>query len=106
MDQLWISYGTRPQDSSQNRTRKELSMKKTHKRLNAKRKNRETKIKSDNCDFRVSKRDKMRVCLKCGKQFSSKGPHNRICVKCDLVNLRTGTTTYSLWLRLAEVTEF
>ena len=31
---------------------------------------------------------KKRKCLKCGKQFESKGVGNRVCLKCSLSNLR------------------
>lgn len=39
---------------------------------------------------------KKRVCLKCGKQFLSKGPYNRICDKCCLMNERVASSTYSV----------
>jgi hypothetical protein len=39
---------------------------------------------------------KKRDCLKCGKQFLSKGPYNRICEKCGLMNERVASSTYSV----------
>ncbi len=39
---------------------------------------------------------KKRACLKCGKQFLSKGPYNRICDKCGLMNERVASSTYSV----------
>lgn len=66
----------------------------------------ETKYNPEECNITVRKREKKRSCLKCGKKFLSKGHHNRICVKCDLMNGRTGVTTYSLTLRFGEITEF
>ncbi len=39
---------------------------------------------------------KKRTCLKCGKQFLSKGPYNRICDKCGLMNERVASSTYSV----------
>ena len=29
---------------------------------------------------------KKRLCLRCGKKFSSKGPHNRVCGPCTIIN--------------------
>ncbi len=40
--------------------------------------------------------EKKRACLKCGKQFLSKGPYNRICDKCGLMNERVASSTYSV----------
>ncbi len=39
---------------------------------------------------------KKRACLKCGKQFLSKGPYNRICEKCGLMNERVSPSAYSV----------
>jgi ribosomal protein S27AE len=39
---------------------------------------------------------KKRACLKCGKQFLSNGPYNRICDKCGLMNERVASSTYSV----------
>ncbi len=39
---------------------------------------------------------KKRACLKCGNQFLSKGPYNRICDKCGLMNERVASSTYSV----------
>lgn len=39
---------------------------------------------------------KKRACLKCGKLFLSKGPYNRICEKCGLMNERIVSSTYSV----------
>ena len=37
-----------------------------------------------------------RICLKCGKKFHSKGPYNRICDKCSLMNERVASSTYAV----------
>lgn len=39
---------------------------------------------------------KKRACLKCRKQFLSKGPYNRICDKCGLMNERVASSIYSV----------
>jgi ribosomal protein S27AE len=39
---------------------------------------------------------KKRACLKCGNQFLSKGPYNRICDKCGLMNERVASSSYSV----------
>ena len=39
---------------------------------------------------------KKRACLKCGKQFLSRGPYNRICEKCGLMNERVASSSYSV----------
>ncbi|OHB88781.1 MAG: hypothetical protein A3D13_09610 [Planctomycetes bacterium RIFCSPHIGHO2_02_FULL_40_12] len=39
---------------------------------------------------------KKRACLKCGNLFLSKGPYNRICEKCGLMNERIASSTYSV----------
>ncbi len=39
---------------------------------------------------------KKRLCLKCGKKFTSKGLYNRICERCGLLNERMATSTYSV----------
>ncbi|MEK6765107.1 MAG: hypothetical protein AABY49_02610 [Planctomycetota bacterium] len=39
---------------------------------------------------------KKRACLKCGKLFLSKGPYNRICEKCGLMNERIASSIYSV----------
>ncbi len=39
---------------------------------------------------------KKRICLKCGNQFLSKGPYNRICDKCGLMNERVASSAYSV----------
>ena len=41
-------------------------------------------------------RSKKRLCLKCGKRFLSKGPYNRVCERCCLLNERMATSTYSI----------
>ncbi len=37
-----------------------------------------------------------RICLKCGEKFHSKGPYNRICDKCSLMNERVAKSTYAV----------
>ena len=39
-------------------------------------------------DFAHNHRLKLRVCLKCDKQFNSNGPGNRICGKCQKINAK------------------
>ena len=52
----------------------------------------------------VGKLQNKRLCLKCGKKFLSEGPHNRICVKCGLINDRIIIVgTYSVSLRFSDV---
>ncbi|KHE91804.1 MAG: hypothetical protein K8F52_12695 [Candidatus Scalindua rubra] len=75
-------------------------------RSNENREEREIECKPENCNIKVGRREKKRSCLKCGREFPSKGPYNRICVKCDLMNGKTGVVRYSLTLRFEEITEF
>ncbi|KKK55668.1 hypothetical protein LCGC14_3072240 [marine sediment metagenome] len=63
----------------------------------------ELKDKSDNFNTPVNRLYKKRLCLKCGKKFLSEGPHNRICVKCGLINVRIIVGTYSVSLRFSDV---
>ena len=65
----------------------------------------ELKDKPDNFNTSVGKLQNKRLCLKCGKKFLSEGPHNRICVKCDLINDRIRIVgTYSVSSRFSDVT--
>ena len=64
----------------------------------------ELKDKPDNFNTPVNRLHKERLCLKCGKEFLSQGHHNRICVKCDLINNRIGAGTYFVCLRFEEIT--
>ncbi len=56
------------------------------------------KLREDPKGFNTTKigLKKKRACLKCGKQFLSKGPYNRICEKCGLMNERVASSTYSV----------
>jgi len=81
-------------------------MRNGYNRSNANREEREIECNPGNCNITVRRLEKKRSCLKCGKNFSSKGPYNRICVKCDLMNEKTGVTRYSLTLRFEEIIEF
>ena len=36
--------------------------------------------------IRAKKGDAKRRCLKCGREFNSVGPHNRLCWQCNLEN--------------------
>lgn len=60
----------------------------------------------DNFHITVTTRYKKRPCLRCGKKFSSKGPYNRICTRCDLINTRIGVNSYPLKLRNAEIKDY
>ena len=65
----------------------------------------ELKDKPNNFNTPVGRLQNKRLWLKCGKKFLSKGPHNRICVKCDLINDRIGIVgTYSVSSRFSDVT--
>ena len=46
------------------------------------------KNKPENFRTKANKRITKRLCLRGGKKFSSKGLHNRICMKCDLIHVR------------------
>ena len=66
----------------------------------------ELKDKPDNFNTPVDRLQNKRLCLKCGKKFLSEGPHNRICVKCGLINDRIIVVTYSVSLRFSDVMNF
>ncbi len=66
----------------------------------------ELKDKPNNFNTSLGKLQKKRLCLKCGKKFLSKGPHNRICIKCCLINERIRTGIYSVSLRSSDVMNF
>ena len=68
----------------------------------------ENMCKSDYFTTKVNRcRHTKRLCLRCGKKFPSKGFHNRICMKCELINERQGKVNYNyLSLVFPEVTEF
>ncbi len=63
----------------------------------------ELKHKPNNFNTSVGKLQNKRLCLKCGQKFLSEGPHNRICVKCGLINDRIIVVTYSVSLSFAKV---
>ena len=66
----------------------------SHLKLNRKK----VKSRGVHNDFSTTKTGlkKKRACLKCGNQFLSKGPYNRICDKCGLMNERVASSTYSV----------
>ncbi len=67
----------------------------------------ELKDKPNNFNTPVGRLQKKRLCLKCGKKFLSKGPHNRICIKCCLINERIIIVrTHSVSLRSSDVMNF
>ncbi len=68
--------------------RKKLKMRNTSSCLSSNIEEKELKDKPDNFNTPVGRLQKKRLCLKCGKKFLSEGPHNRICVKCGLINDR------------------
>ena len=37
-----------------------------------------------------------RICLRCGEEFPSKGPYNRLCDKCSSINERVASSTYAV----------
>lgn len=84
----------------------DLQMKKNYKLSKTDRDEEETKYTPEYYNIKVSKWQKKRACLKCGNKFHSNGPHNRICEKCNLMNLRIGPARYSLSLRFGEVTSY
>lgn len=60
--------------------------------------NRKKRVFKDIPKYNTSRKrfKKKRYCLKCRKQFLSKGPYNRICEKCSLINERIASDTYSV----------
>ena len=71
-------------------------MKNTSNYLNPNKK--KSKLKNAPRDFSApqTKFKKKRLCLKCAKKFQSKGPYNRLCEKCTLVNERMAASSYSV----------
>ena len=63
----------------------------------------ELKDRPNNFNIPVGRLQKKRLCLKCGKKFFSKSPHNRICVKCVSINDSIRADTYSLSLSISDV---
>ncbi len=78
-------------------------MKNTSSCLSSNIEEKELKDKPNNFNTPVGRLQKKRLCLKCGKEFLSKGPHNRICVKCGLINNRIIVGAYSVSLRFSDV---
>ncbi len=58
--------------------------------------NREKKRLREKSNIPRVRSKKKRLCLKCGKKFLSKGPYNRVCERCGLLNERMATSTYSI----------
>ena len=58
--------------------------------------NRKKKGLRENPNISRARLQKKRLCLKCGKKFSSKGLYNRICERCSLLNERMVKSTYSV----------
>ncbi len=58
--------------------------------------NREKKGLRENPNISRARLQKKRLCLKCGKKFTSKGLYNRICERCGLLNERMAISTYSV----------
>ncbi len=58
--------------------------------------NRKKKGLRENPNISSARLQKKRLCLKCGKKFTSKGLYNRICERCGLLNERMATSTYSV----------
>jgi hypothetical protein len=58
--------------------------------------NRKESELGENPNISSARLQKKRLCLKCGKKFSSKGLYNRICERCSLLNERMATGTYSV----------
>ena len=61
---------------------------------------RKKNYKPEDYNIKLSKGEKKRSYLKCGRKFHSNGPQNRICTKCNLTNLRIGLARDSINLRL------
>jgi hypothetical protein len=69
-------------------------MRKNHNNLKTERKTlRNTSLSGDTNKFRSKKE---RLCLRCGKKFSSECPYNRLCEKCSLKNEKISLKTYSV----------
>ncbi len=79
--------------------RRGLKMRNTSGCLSSNIEEKELKDKPNNFNIPVSRQEKERLCLKCGKNFLSKGPHNRICVKCGLINEGVKEDTYLILLQ-------
>ena len=58
--------------------------------------NKEKKRLRENSNVPRVRLKKKRLCLKCGEKFLSKGPYNRVCERCGLLNERMATSTYSI----------
>jgi len=58
--------------------------------------NRKKSELGENPNISSARLQKKRLCLKCGKKFTSKGLYNRICERCSLLNERMATGTYSV----------
>ncbi len=58
--------------------------------------NRKKKGLRENPNISRARLQKKRLCLKCGKKFTSKGLYNRICERCSLLNERVATSIYSV----------
>ncbi len=63
-------------------------MRNSYNTLNANSKEKEKKCKADNLPTTLNRWEKRRPCLKCGREFASQGPYNRICDTCGLINVR------------------
>ncbi len=83
--------------------RRGLKMRNTSDCLSSIIEEKELKGKPDNFNTPMGRLQKKRLCLKCGKKFLSKWHHNRICVKCSLINERISAGTYSVSLSFAKV---
>ena len=82
-------------------------MRNSYNRSKTKRKKKEEKFKPENFTKKRTRLNTKRSCLKCGKIFASKGFHNRICIKCDLINERQGKANYNCFsLIFPEVTDY
>ncbi len=62
--------------------------------LKSDRKRKTLRVTSLSCDTDKFWLKKKRLCLKCGKNFLSENPYNRICGNCSLTNKRIELKTF------------
>ncbi|KAA3608603.1 MAG: hypothetical protein D8M57_09000 [Candidatus Scalindua sp. AMX11] len=66
---------------------------------------RETKDQPYHLGVPMTREQKKRVCLTCGKRFLSKFPHNRICAHCNMINNTIIAEEHSVTIRSEDLAE-